>query len=286
MERLTGPDLYRKVTELGDIDKKQKASLCGYGDSYGEFIEAWLEASTAALGLSWIDGSIPIDANQLTGTEGHKGLVIKKSRLHKLFAGWKDNAFPDVIEFCCTFYSENAKPELKAVLAAAEITDYSGNKWLVFRHMTAGDDAIVIATILESCIKSLEIEIEENEAWSYWSNNELTSTLPSIDWARLTTVDRVTNEEVSCEELYELPTLPPEVLNAVGGVMHLGPAFKWDNSSETYRTQLDLGGVSDLAAEVDGEEDFTFYSEEFNRGILDLLKVARPSSAIRTWFPH
>ncbi len=286
MEKLTGIDLYGKVAELGDIDKKQKAALCGYEDSYAEFIEAWLEASTAALGLNYSEGSIIVDANELAGTEGHQALLTGAEEFYSLFGATRDIDLDNEIEFCCTFYSEHSKPEIKAVLISTEAEGGSDIPWLVCRHMTRGDDVLIIVIISENVIKSIQIEIEENESWSScdWGGSD--RILPLADCVRLTTFHCTSGEVMSDDEIYELPDLPLEVSAALFGVMNIGPAFRWNNELESYVATLNSKCIAQMTTRMNTDLDCTFYSNGFNRSNLDLLRIVRPGSSIRTWFPH
>jgi len=286
MEKLKGIDLYRKVTELGEIDKKQKAALCGYADSYVEFLEAWIEASTAALGLNYTEGSIIVEANSLTGTEGHQGFLIGAEELYALFGTTSDIELNNKIEFCCTFYSEDSKPEIKAVLISAEADGGSSLPWLLYRHMSRGDDVVIIVHTYETTISTIQIEIEENQSWSFWDLDKSDHSLPLTDCVRLTSFDRATGEEISYEEIYELPDLPLDVSATLFSMMNIGPAFKWDSELESYTTRLNSQYMTQMTTSIDADLDCTFYSNGFNRSNLDLLSIARPSSSIRTWFPH
>ena len=111
MSKLVGAELFNRVNTLGDIDKKEKAKLCGY-DDYMEFIEAWLQASSDALDLNYSDGQIVVDASELTDNEQHKAASISKDRFHELWVHATSN-INDSLEFCITTCLEGGVHDLR-----------------------------------------------------------------------------------------------------------------------------------------------------------------------------
>ena len=168
MSKLVGAELFNRVNTLGDIDKKEKAKLCGY-DDYMEFIEAWLQASSDALDLNYSDGQIVVDASELTDNEQHKAASISKDRFHELWVHATSN-INDSLEFCITICLEGGVHDPRRVCVLAPASDEIGNSYLVARFMSDEDDYVLIASVLEKDINSITMEVAENELWHSWAD--------------------------------------------------------------------------------------------------------------------
>lgn len=287
VSKLIGAELFNRVNSLGDIDKKEKARLCGY-EKYSEFIEAWLQASTNSLGLNFSDGQIVVDASELTDNEQHKAAAINKDCFHELWIH-ASSEIDDCLEFCITTCLEDGVHKLRRACVLAPASDELGGSYLVARFMSDGDDCICISHIQEKDIISITMEVSENDLWYNWTNFTSTSlSLPGVSYARKTVVNRETREESDDMEIMdeELPDLPIEVRERLHSIMNLGPSFKWDNESDSCKTMLDHERIMKLIGSDKRSEFFSLYSNTLDRSRLIILSIALPQVSVRYWFPH
>jgi len=287
MSKLIGAELFNRVNSLGDIDKMEKAKLCGY-ENYSEFIEAWLQASSNSLGLNFSDGQIVVGASELTDNEQHKVAAIIKDRFHELWIH-ASSEIDDCLEFCITTCLEDGVHELRRTCVFAPSSDELGGSYLVVRSMSDDDDYICISYILEKDIVSVTMEVAENDLWYNWTNLDSANlSLPGVGYARKIVVNRETREESDDMEIIDeqLPDLPIEVRRKLHSIMNLGPSFECDNESDSSKTMLDRDRIIKLMGGDKRSELFSLYSNTLDRSWLNILSIALPQVSVRYWFPH
>ena len=306
MKKLVGVELHDKVVELGELSPKEKAALCGYGESVKDFVDAWLEACGIIYELPYENGKFTFSAHELVGTKKHKFATTCSSNLCRLFdVKQKDLSSGLPIEFAYSLRSSTEEPLARfghidgvQLLAAMLLASYESEEgsWFVWRHMDGETSENSLAVILSkgSKSKSWEIIVEAQYADGWWDNrlNEIVvlsseaSCLPPASEVRHKVFNSKTGEEIESKELEEFPEFPAAVKSGLMDLMRFRSAFVTSDGGCSYQLTLNPSLVRGSCRQVPSGEDFSVYSDGFDRKKLDLLSYAVPRASVRYWFPH